>query len=328
MLIKYSYNHLHAEDYLYYRKIDLINEIKDCLNSVDANMFLKVSCDKTNLGMIYYDQKALNQEIKNRLIQKGWDEFKTSYYVTSDLNTTKKIVKIADADKQKQIIIDNNQIPLLSHNQVDFLKDRVAVEVQFGKYFSVAYDLHVKHTFFYIRDDIEVGIEIIPTHKMMSCMDTGVAWYENEVTNVIREGRNNPSVPVYILGIEPDNCINTNPVNFSDDDLREIVERCDKALLRRQITLAKAQDETTFNRNIAKAKEKADALQIQIDELNGRYLEIENSSIGTNNKAALKFANQLAKLQIKLDEANDKYNDAINNPPDRLIRIHKLEQFL
>ena len=31
MRIEYSYNHLHAEEYLYYRKENLIREIEDCL---------------------------------------------------------------------------------------------------------------------------------------------------------------------------------------------------------------------------------------------------------------------------------------------------------
>ena len=75
MRIEYSYNHLHAEEYLYYRKENLIREIEDCLKDVDANRFLKVSCDKANLGLIYYDQKALNSEIKDRLTEQGWEEF-------------------------------------------------------------------------------------------------------------------------------------------------------------------------------------------------------------------------------------------------------------
>lgn len=35
-------------------------------------------------------------------------------------------------------------------------------------------------------------------------MDTGVAWYENELANVIREGRSNPTVPIVMIGIEPE----------------------------------------------------------------------------------------------------------------------------
>ena len=80
----------------------------------------------------------------------------------------------------------------------------MAVEVQFEKHFSVAYDLHVKHTFLFLRNDIDVGIEIVPTKAMCLKMDTGVAWFENEVANVIREGRSNPTVPIVMLGIEPE----------------------------------------------------------------------------------------------------------------------------
>lgn len=104
---------------------------------------------------------------------------------------------------QKEIITNNNHTPYRTYNQVDFVKERAAVEVQFGKYFSVQYDLHVKHTFFYSRDDIDVGIEIIPTHKLMKNMSSGVPWYENELTNIVREGRSNPSVPIILIGIEP-----------------------------------------------------------------------------------------------------------------------------
>ena len=32
----------------------------------------------------------------------------------------------------------------------------------------------------------------------------GMLTFENEVANVIREGRNNPSVPIYMIGIEPE----------------------------------------------------------------------------------------------------------------------------
>lgn len=37
---------------------------------------------------------------------------------------------------------------MFSYNQTDFVKDRIAIEVQFGKYSFVAYDLFVKHMAF------------------------------------------------------------------------------------------------------------------------------------------------------------------------------------
>jgi len=33
-------------------------------------------------------------------------------------------------------------------------------------------------------------------------MSSGVAWYENELANIVREGRSNPSVPIILIGVE------------------------------------------------------------------------------------------------------------------------------
>jgi hypothetical protein len=72
-------------------------------------------------------------------------------------------------------------------NQTDFVKERVAVEVQFGKYSFVAYDLYVKHMAFYFGDVIYVGIEVLPMKELQGDMSSGVAYYEGELYNMIRE---------------------------------------------------------------------------------------------------------------------------------------------
>ena len=64
--------------------------------------------------------------------------------------------------EQKLAIKEAGHTPIMSYNQTDFVKDRVAVEVQFGKYAFVAHDLFVKHLSFYVSDIIDVGIEILP----------------------------------------------------------------------------------------------------------------------------------------------------------------------
>ena len=204
MKIANIYNHLNGMEYIQVHKRQLWQEITNAIFSIDASQFTKISKDASKKGKVVYSQKELNKELNRILCGQGWSELRTQYFVTGNLQAEKMISKLKDVDLQKQIIINNGAIPYRTYNQVDFVKDRVAVEVQFGKYFSVAYDLHVKHTFFYLMDEIDVGIEIIPTHDMMVKMDTGVAWFENEVANVIREGRSNPSVPIVIIGIEPD----------------------------------------------------------------------------------------------------------------------------
>lgn len=207
MLVKYIYNHLNGLEFIQMRKPHLWAELQEAIRSVDANACLKTSKDKTKRDAVIYDQKRINKLIETFLTARGWTSFKTGYYVTENIETARAISNVRDAAEQLRIIREQGGRPHHTNNQVDFIKERCAVEIQFGKYFSVAYDLHVKHTFFYIRNDIDVGIEVIPTHDMQQRMDTGPAWWENEVANIIREGRTNPTVPVIVVGIEPESLI-------------------------------------------------------------------------------------------------------------------------
>ena len=114
-----------------------------------------------------------------------------------------KTVTMPVSDQKKFLIENGEKEPIYSYNQTDFVKDKIAVEVQFGKYSFVAYDLFVKHMLFYSGGVINLGIEVLPTKKMQAQMSSGVAYYEGEVYNVMRQGRNSPPVPLLILGIEP-----------------------------------------------------------------------------------------------------------------------------
>lgn len=106
-------------------------------------------------------------------------------------------------EAQKKEIEAAGEEPIFSYNQTDFVKDRVAIEVQFGKYAFVAYDLFVKHLAFYVRDQIDVGIEILPMKSLQAEMSSGPGYYEAELYNVIRNGRGVPAVPLVMVGIAP-----------------------------------------------------------------------------------------------------------------------------
>ena len=204
MKIANIYSHLNGYEHMMVHHKDLWDEIVSAISSIDANQYTKASKAQPSMGKTLYDQKALNKQFESILFPKEWKSVTTQYYVTGDIPTAREIASVRDKEEQKRIIESNGFVAFRTNNQVDFVKERVAVEVQFGKYFSVAYDLHVKHTFFFLRNDIDVGIEIIPTRAMCLKMDTGVAWYENELANVIREGRSNPTVPIVMIGIEPE----------------------------------------------------------------------------------------------------------------------------
>ncbi len=203
MKIVQFYSHLNGYEYLRVHKPELWDEIVVAIENVDAATALtKVSKEKTKAGRVLYSPSDLNLLFKQQFSGSGWEECRINYFVNEDLKTTQKTVHIADAATQRDLILADGHIPYRTYNQIDFVKDRIALEVQFGKYFSVQYDLHVKHTFFYGRGDIDVGVEIIPMHSLMRRMSSGVPWYENELTNIVREGRSNPSVPIVLIGIK------------------------------------------------------------------------------------------------------------------------------
>jgi hypothetical protein len=160
-----------------------------------------VSKEKTMKGELLFSPIDMNAAFKRLLRLKKWEESRVSYWVTRSEKLIRKTLAMSAAEQKKEIEAAGEKA-IFSYNQTDFVKDRVAVEVQFGKYSFVAYDLFVKHLAFYVRDEIDVGIEILPMKSLQSHMSSGVAYYEGEFYNVVRQGRGVPSVPLVILGIE------------------------------------------------------------------------------------------------------------------------------
>ena len=203
MKIVETYSHLNGLEYLLVHKPKLWDEIKSVVKQVNGQACkTKVSKEKTMKGRLLYSPIEMNKSFKTLLESRKWEESRVSYWVTKDEKLIRKTLTMPP-QKQKEEIEQNGFTPIFSYNQTDFVKDRVAIEVQFGKYSFVSYDLFVKHMLFYSGGVINLGIEILPTKKMQSKMSSGVAYFEGEVYNVMRQGRNNPPVPLLILGIEP-----------------------------------------------------------------------------------------------------------------------------
>lgn len=202
MKISETYSHLNGLEFLLVHRPTLWTEIEQVINTIDGNACrTKVSREKRTMDKLLYSPIDMNAAFKQSLNKTGWAETRVSYWVTRNEKLIRKTMAM-DAAKQKQEILDAGELPILSYNQTDFVKDRVAVEVQFGKYSFVAYDLFVKHLAFYVRDEIDVGIEILPMKALQSQMSSGVAYYEGEFYNVIRNGRGVPSVPLVLIGID------------------------------------------------------------------------------------------------------------------------------
>lgn len=203
MRIVETYSHLNGLEFLLVHKPALWQEIQDIVAGVDASQLrTKVSKEKGMQGKLLYAPKEMNKKMSEGFEGHGWSESRTSYWVTKDASLIRKTMTM-DPAEQKAEIEALGLDPIFSYNQTDFVKDRVAVEVQFGKYSFVAYDLFVKHMAFFVGDVIDLGVEILPMKELQAEMSSGPGYYEGELYNLIRQGRGIPAVPLVVVGVAP-----------------------------------------------------------------------------------------------------------------------------
>ena len=153
-------------------------------------------------GRLLYSPGDMNQAFRQGFRAHHWEERRNVFWVTYDERLLRGIHSLPETE-QKQAIEEAGYTPIKSNNQTDFVKDRVAVEVQFGKYAFVAHDLFVKHLSFYVSDVIDVGVEILPMKELEQNMSSGVPYYERDLLNVLRQGRGVPAVPLVLVGVAP-----------------------------------------------------------------------------------------------------------------------------
>ncbi len=140
---------MNGEEYLLVHWSDLWREVQDVIATVDASACkTKVSREKTMPGRMLYSPPDINAAFKTGLDAPGWEERRNTFRVTDDEKLLRGIYG-RSADEQKAAIQAAGHEPIMSCNQTDFVNDRVAPEVQFGKYAFVAHDLFVKHLSFY-----------------------------------------------------------------------------------------------------------------------------------------------------------------------------------
>ena len=203
MKIIETYSHLNGLEYLLVHRPELWREVQDVVSRIDAQACrTKISKEARMQGQLKFSPIEMNKRFTQALEELGWNESRVSYWVTRSEKLIRSTMALSAFEQKRQIEAAGEEA-IFSYNQTDFVKDRVAIEVQFGKYAFVAYDLFVKHLAFYVRDEIDVGIEILPMKSLQTDMSSGPGYYEGELYNVIRNGRGVPSVPLVMVGVAP-----------------------------------------------------------------------------------------------------------------------------
>jgi hypothetical protein len=166
----------------------LLEEIKDAIKSIDSTLAkTKVSEEKTKIGKVLYSPIRLNESFKHELYSNGW----TNRKVDCEYPTTHYLEGYEIRSSLKGAFRD-----------MDFVKDRLGVEVQFGKYSFMVYNVCAKMTIFRNLDIIDCGIEIVPVKSLALEMSSGVSYFEQFVWDLENRGVADIDVPVLIIGID------------------------------------------------------------------------------------------------------------------------------
>lgn len=137
-------------------------------------------------GKTLYSPRALNRAFAQEFLPLGWQnyrvkcEYPSEYYVSGYSSKTSSAGAFRD---------------------MDFVKNKLGVEVQFGKYAFMVYNVCAKMTIFHNQGVIEAGIEIVPVKDFVSEMSSGVSYFEQFVWDLNQRGISNIDIPVLIMGI-------------------------------------------------------------------------------------------------------------------------------
>lgn len=179
MRVVYEYSHLGGAEIIQVRYPERGTEIYAVIRSIKARR-LKISREKTMTGRELYSPTDMNQQFRLVFREKGYHELRDTYTIT----------------------LPNSDVRIPgAYKQVDFVKDKLLVEVQFGKYAFMFYDL-AKFQYFFNENKCDVGVEIVPCHALQRQMSTGVSYGEQLVYDIERLKRHFPAVPIKVILID------------------------------------------------------------------------------------------------------------------------------
>jgi hypothetical protein len=167
---------------------ELLVEVNDAIKSVDSRKHkVKKSVERTMMGRLLFSPRSLNKAFQRAFFARGW----TSVRVPCTYPTTYYLEDYQVRSKNRG-----------AFREMDFVKQKLGVEVQFGKYAFMVYNVCAKMTIFHRLGFINHGIEIVPVKAFADEMSTGVSYFEQFIWDLESRGVSNIDIPVMVVGVD------------------------------------------------------------------------------------------------------------------------------
>lgn len=179
IIAEYSFNN--GKEFIEKNHKKEFEQLKQIIKNVDATQCkTKVSEEKTMKGDMLYNPSQMNGIFKKLLSDDKWEVIR--------IKTKTTVPETGESHK--------------GYREMDAVKNKLGVEVQFGKYAFMVYNVAAKMTIFHKQGIIDAGIEVVPMHSLAYEMSTGVSHYEQIKTDLEMRGVSDIDIPVLVIGID------------------------------------------------------------------------------------------------------------------------------
>ena len=182
MKIGNTYSFKDGENFLKQNHPNELAEVIKAIETLNASSCLtKVSQEKTMMGKLLYSPPEMNEQLKLLLHTKGWTQ--------------------KSSGGKRKFVEPRHAFGKGRFREMDGMKNKVGLEIQFGKYAFMGYDVFSKMIIFKNLGYIECGIEVVPTTELVNNMSTGVSSFEQLLVDFEHRGESNIDIPVFVIGL-------------------------------------------------------------------------------------------------------------------------------
>lgn len=182
MKITNTYSFKNGEKFLKDHHPQELAEVLAAIKNLDASACLtKESREKTMRGKLLFSPRDMNEHLKLVLHKHNW--------------TAKA------SNKKKAFAEPRHAFGGGRFREMDGIKNKVGLEIQFGKYAFMGYDIFSKMIIFKNLKYIECGIEVVPSKELVKQMSTGVSSFDQLLVDFQNRGESNIDIPVFVIGI-------------------------------------------------------------------------------------------------------------------------------
>lgn len=182
MRVAATYSHKAGEEFIRQQHSAELIEVYAAIEAVDAVAALRKISSEKNKPPLIFSPIEFNHRIKQFLSGLGW---------TEPAPDTRR------GFREPRIRLGDHEF-----REMDGIKNGVGIEVQFGKYAFMGYDIFSKMPIFAKRGLIQCGVEVVVMSSMLKHMSTGVSSFDQIKLDMQHRGVADLDVPTLVVGID------------------------------------------------------------------------------------------------------------------------------